>query len=215
MLLHRSGLFGDHGSQRSEKAVRFMVGAGRKEKRRGWTGTGVVAEGERPKSIDGQNRVVRILHKADKFLGESVVSSDPPAAEISHEDAVAEDTEIAGRPNDSPRRIQRGTVLKMADVVTIGLVKFHETIALTGHVVMLRGVLLGVGNKERSADILNVEGREVARKGVIVEQFFGDVHALEGVVVNFHSSRTEIRDVKEGLSVYDTRGGTFINRALR
>src|SRR5271168_4972310 len=174
MLLHRSGLFGDHGSQRSEKAVRFMVGAGRKEKRRGWTGTGVIAEGERPKSIDGQNRVVRILHKADKFPGESVVSSDPPAAEISHEDAVAEDTEIAGRPNDSPRRIQPGTVLKMADVVTIGLVKFNETIAFAGHVIMLGGVLLGVGDEECSANVLDVEGSEVARNRVIVKQFFRD-----------------------------------------
>jgi|SRR5580704_11164104 hypothetical protein len=53
VLLHGSGLFGDHRSQRAEKAVRFVVGAGGKEQRCGWTRAAIVAEGERPKSING------------------------------------------------------------------------------------------------------------------------------------------------------------------
>src|SRR5277367_2915565 len=103
MLLHGSGLFGDHRSQRAEKAMRFVVGAGGKEQRGGWTGVAVVSEGERPESINGQNRVVRILHETDKFLSEPVVCGDPAAAEITHEDAVAENAEIARRPDHSPR----------------------------------------------------------------------------------------------------------------
>jgi hypothetical protein len=35
MLLHGSGLFGDHRSQRAEKAMRFVVWAGGKEQRCG------------------------------------------------------------------------------------------------------------------------------------------------------------------------------------
>ena len=53
MLLHGSGLFGDHRSQRAEKAMRFVVGAGGKEQRCGWTCVAVVAEGERPKPVNG------------------------------------------------------------------------------------------------------------------------------------------------------------------
>src|SRR5580704_1017780 len=173
MLLHGTGLFGDHRSQRSEKAVRFMVGAGRKEQRCGWSGTAVIAEGERPESIDGQNRVVRILHEADKFLREPVVSSDPTAAEIAHENAVAENTKIAGSPNNSPGRIQPWTVLEMADVLAIGLVELNESIAFACHVIVFGGVLFCVGNEKGSADVLNVERREVARKCIVIKQFFG------------------------------------------
>src|ERR1700722_5137862 len=102
MLFHRSGLFGNHRSQRAKKAVRFVVGAGGKEQRCGWTSTGVIAEGEGPESIDGQNRVVWSFHETDELLCEPVIGSHPTAAEIAHEDAVAEDTEIARRPDDSP-----------------------------------------------------------------------------------------------------------------
>src|ERR1700733_5304483 len=159
MLLDGSGLCGG-GRQRSEKTVHFAAGASRKEQRRGRTSRGPVSEGQRPESINRQNRTVGILHKANKFASEAAIGRDLAAAEIAHKYGVAEEAEIARRPNHSPRGIQPGTVLKMADVSPGGLVKFDEAKAIAGHIVVLCSVLLGVGDEKGSTDVLYVEWGE-------------------------------------------------------
>ena len=103
----------------------------------------------------------------------------------------------------------------MANVLAIGLVQFNEAIAFAGHVIMFGGILLGIRDEKSSADILDVERREAPRNRIVVEHFFRDVHRLEGIVVDFHSARAEIRDVQENLSVYESRGSAFVNRAVR
>ena len=76
------------GRQCAEKAMHFPLNAGGKKERRGGPGSGVtrivVAEGERPKSIDGQERVVGILQESDELVGETIERRNPPAAEVPH-----------------------------------------------------------------------------------------------------------------------------------
>jgi len=71
MLLDVSVLFGGDRSQRAEQAVRFAVETGRKEQRCGWTSRRTVSEGQRPQSIDAQNRTVRIVQEADELASEA------------------------------------------------------------------------------------------------------------------------------------------------
>src|ERR1700730_15115055 len=180
MLLDVSVLFGGDRSQRAEQAMRFAIGTGREEQRGGWTSRGVVSEGQRPQSIDDQNRTVRIVQEADELASEAVVCRDLAAAEIAHEYGIAEETEIARRPNDSPRCAQPLAVLEMAEVPASRLVQFDEAKAIASDIIVLSTVLHGVGDEEGSTDVLDVEWSEVARNRIVIEEFFGDIHALEG-----------------------------------
>jgi hypothetical protein len=62
----------------------FVLNASGKKECRGGPGAGVarvvVAESERPKSIDGEKRVVGILQESDKLVGETIERRDPAAA---------------------------------------------------------------------------------------------------------------------------------------
>src|SRR5271170_878684 len=128
-------------------------------------------------------------------MSESIESSDFAAPEVANEDGVAEGAEIPRCPNDSPRCIQPGTGLEMADVPAIGLVHFDEPKTCACHAIVPGGVLLGVSDEERSANVLDIIRRKVARNSVIIEQFFGDIYALESTVIDFDSSGAEVRYV--------------------
>src|SRR5438552_2288801 len=108
----------------AEEAVLFAVNAGSEEQSVRWPGVCVVAEGERPKPIDGQDGIVGILHEADEFVGEAIERGNLAAAEIAYENGVAELAEIARGPDNSPRRIEPGTMLEVADVPAGGCEEF-------------------------------------------------------------------------------------------
>ncbi len=63
-------------------------------------------------------------------------------------------------------------MLKMADMFAIGLVKLNKSKAFARDVIVLGCILLGVGDEESSPDVLDVEGREVTRNVIVIEQFF-------------------------------------------
>src|ERR1700722_15631899 len=153
MLLHVAVLFGGYRSQRAEQAVRFAVGAGREEQCRGRTAGGAVSEGQRPQSINAQNRIVRILDQADELAREAVVGRDRAAAEIAHEYRIAEQTEVARRPDDSPRGIQPGPGGERADVPARGVVQLDKAKASPRHIIVPGTVLQGVGDEEGATDV--------------------------------------------------------------
>src|SRR5205823_12349842 len=72
----------------AEEAVLFAVNASSEEQSVRWPGVCVVAEGERPKPIDGQDGIVGILHEADEFVREAVERGNLAAAEIAYENGV-------------------------------------------------------------------------------------------------------------------------------
>src|SRR5882724_2040478 len=105
-------------------------------------------------------------------------------------------------------------MLKMADVPAGRREDFNEAQTVAGHVIVPGGVLLGVGDEQNSADILNVKWREAAGDAfsaavvtvvitiaVGIESIFAEVLALEIGAINFDSRRTEIRDVKKFVAV--------------
>ena len=62
------------------------------------------------------------LHEPDKFLCEPIVGSNPTLPKFPTRMLLLK-TPIAGRQEQLPRANQPGTVLKMTDVLAIGLVK--------------------------------------------------------------------------------------------
>src|SRR5438552_18061036 len=199
------------GRDGAEEAVLFAVNASSEEQSVRWPGVCVVAEGERPKPIDGQDGIVGILHEADEFVREAVEGGNLAAAEIAYENGVAELAEIARGPDNSPRRIEPGTMLEVADVPAGGCEELDEAEAVTGNVIVAGGVLLRVSDEERAADILNVEGREAVRNFLGTEGIFTEIHALERGVINFDSRTTEVRDVKKFVAIDFSGGCAFVD----
>jgi hypothetical protein len=202
------------GCKSSEEAVLFVVDTGGEEQSVGRSGTRIVAEGERPQAIDGNERVVGIPHPADEFVGEAVEGGDPAAAEIADQNGVAEFTEIARGPNNSPGSVKPVAVLQVADVLAAGSEEFDEAEAIATDGVVPRGVLLGVSDEERAADILNVKRSEPARNALGFEGIFIEMHSLKVGVVNFHLGGTEIGDVEKFFAVYVGGRGAFIDGAI-
>src|SRR5437016_1748955 len=135
-------------SDGAEEAVLFIVYAGSEKQSVCRSGAGVIAERERPQSVNGQDGVVRILQEAHEFVGEAVKRGDPTTAEVAHENGVAELTEIARGPNNSPGCIQPSTMLKMSDVLSSGREDFNKAQTVACHVIVSGGVLLGISDEE-------------------------------------------------------------------
>src|SRR6266478_2959826 len=180
-----------------------------------WPGVPVVAEGERPQSIDGQDGIVGVLHEAHELIGEAIESGNPAAAEITDENGVAELTKVARGPDDSPGCIHPGAVLKVADVFAGGREDFNKAEAVTGHVIVPGGVLLGVSDKESAADILHVERSETARNAFGFKCVFIEAYALEDGVIDFDLRGTEIRDVEKFVAVDFAGGCAFVDGTIR
>ena len=93
-------------------------------------------------------------------MGETVGCGDLAAAEIPHQDHIAEHAEIARRPDHAPGRVQPCAVFKVANVFARRGEDLNISIAISDHVIVSRGILLGVSHKQAASDVLNVEGSE-------------------------------------------------------
>src|SRR5882724_12062246 len=158
------------GSDGAKEAVLLTVNASGEKQSVGWSspvfrgsGVAIVAEGERPKSVDGENGIVGVLHEAQEFVSEAVESSNVAATEIADENGVAELAEIASGPHDAPGRVEPRAMLEVPDVLAGGREDFNEAIAVAGHVIVPGSVLLGVRHEKSAADVLNIERCEAAR----------------------------------------------------
>src|SRR5260370_9176656 len=148
------------GIERGEEAVVFIVDAGGEKQGVRRSGSRVISESERPQAIDGHKRIIGILQEADEFVGEAVECGDPAATEIADEDGVAELAEIARGPHGAPGSVEPIAMLEVADVLAAWREQLDEAEASAADGVVPRGVLLGIGDEERSAVVLQVEGRE-------------------------------------------------------
>ena len=209
--------------------MRFIVGAGAEIECGRRAGGGTVAKSQRPQSVDGENRVIGVLHEADELVGEAIEGGDPAAAEIADEDGVAEDAEITRRPDNAPGGIEPGAVIEVGDVFAGGCEDFDKTISGTGDIVVTSGILLGVGDEQRASDVLNVEWGEawgnalgaIAVVGIVVaivarvKSFGEEAHAIKIGVVDFHTAGAEIGGIEVGGAVQDSDREAFVNRAVR
>ena len=148
-------MFGDDRGQCAEEAVHLVVGAsGEPQSGRG-AGGAVVAEGQGPNSVDEYSGVVGIEDEADEFLGEAVEGGNPAAAEIAHEDGVAELAEVARSPDDSPGSVEPVAVFEATLELTGGTEDIDETEAGATDGVVAGTILLSVGDEQAAADVLS------------------------------------------------------------
>lgn len=76
---------------------------------------------------------------------------------------------------------------------------------------MFGGILLGVGDKEASANILYVEGSKFARNAVVVKGLFRKLNFREVRVVHFDLAGPEIGYIEEASPVDVTGRVALVN----
>src|SRR5579859_1262697 len=163
-------LFGNYWRERAEETVLFAIEAGGEKQRCGGARAAVVAEGQRPQTVDEDERIICIVaHEADKFPGEAVEGGNPAAAEITDEDGVAELAEVARGPDHAPGSVEPVAVLEAALEFAVGAEDINETAAIAQDRVVAECILPGIGNEEAAADILDVEGREATWNALVVK----------------------------------------------
>src|ERR1700730_8891056 len=94
-----------NGAERSKQSVRLAVGAGGEVQFVG-IGSGCIAEGHRPKSLDRDGAIVRAAQLAAE-VAIGTEAADPAVPEVADQNLGAERSEVQGSPGDSPRRIER------------------------------------------------------------------------------------------------------------
>src|SRR5882724_11921240 len=89
------------GGDGAKEAVLLTVNSSGEKQSVGWSspvfrgsGVAIVAEGEGPESINGEDGIVGVLHEAHEFVREAVEGGNAAAAEIADENRIAELAEI-------------------------------------------------------------------------------------------------------------------------
>src|SRR5581483_2956724 len=165
------------------------------------------------------------FHHSDELSGESVIRGNLSAAEIAHQNVVAEFAEIARCPHDSPRRIEPGTILEAGQKFAGGAKEIHESKTGAGDVVVFCRILLRIGHKEAAPNVLNIKRRETLGNVAVVEVIFSfssalalaifEMHLVEIGVIYLHVAGAEIRDVEIALAIYLPDCRAFVNGSVR
>src|SRR6267154_6807939 len=106
-------------------------------------------------------------------------------------------------------------MLKTADVLSGGRIDFGETQTVARHIIVSGGVLLGIGDKERAADVLDVERSKTTRNFLGIEGIFAKVHTFKIRVVDLDFCGTEIRYIEKFVAIDFARGCAFVDGAIR
>ena len=151
-----------HRRQRAEQAVRLVVEAGGEVHRVGVAAAAAVADLQRPQPVDLDGLAVGVVQVAQGGAGRGVEGVDAAVAEVAHQQVAAEGPEARRRQRQAPRRVERAArdqALLPAGQARRAVQVEHvdEAVALAGHVVVLVGVLLGVGDIDLAAQDLHVE----------------------------------------------------------
>src|ERR1035437_9668992 len=116
--------------------MRLVVRASGEKERGRRAGRRAIAKSERPEAVDDYQRIIWIFHEAKELVGKAVEGGDPAAAEIADEDGVAELAEITRSPDDSPRRVEPGTVFEVPDMLARGSENFNIAIAIASNIIV-------------------------------------------------------------------------------
>src|SRR5438552_1548524 len=106
-------------------------------------------------------------------------------------------------------------MLEVTDVPAGRGEDFDETETVAGDVIMPSGVLLGIGDEESAADVLNIERCEAAGNSLGFKGILTHVHTFEIGVIDFNSRGTEICNVEKFVAVDFAGGCAFVDSAIR
>ena len=158
-LNQRSGA-GGRRVELAKQAVLFLSDTSREVKRVDVAAGAAVAELEVPQLVDHDAVAALVLERAKEGAGSRVVGVNAGIAftKVADEERAAEDAESGGREVDAPGRIERAVVDAEGQVAdAVGVEPADEPVA-DAFLVKPARADLGIGDVERAADGLNVEG---------------------------------------------------------
>jgi len=133
------------------------------------------------KPFNGHERAIGFLTKPMNLCVKPLNAAIHPRGNCPRE-WRAELAEIASRPHDAPGRVETSRRARGGRCACPRREELDEAESSATHRIVTRGVLLGIGDEEGSADVLHVEGSESARNALGFEGVFIEAHALESGV---------------------------------
>jgi hypothetical protein len=101
-----------------------------------------------PQAIDGNRISLGITHIVDERARIRIVRIDMTVSEISDQQGTGECPEIGRRQCDAPGRIELAVLNEAHKRVTTEIEGVDDSVALTGHIVMLCPILNGKGHDQ-------------------------------------------------------------------
>ena len=204
----------------AEKTVLLFGRTSREVERARIAARAAVAEAECPQLVNLDAVAGFVLERAEEGAGRGVEGVDARAAlaEVADEERAAEDAERCGRDDEAPRRVERAAVVDGEQRVfdAVGVEPADEAVADALHVFPCNRVNLRVGDVERAADILDVEGVESVphrcRDGRVSEAASGG-RQRKATVVHVDISVGEVGGVETVAAGVGADGQTRVNTA--
>src|SRR5215469_15760947 len=184
----------------AEQAVRLVVRAGGEEQLAGLRRV-PVAEPQTPQAVDDDRLAIGLPQLAAASAVVRVVDVDLTVAEVSNEQITAELAEVRRREGEPPRRVELAAGHQAANQSAVVGEHVDEAVPLSGHVIMQRRVLLGVGHVQLAGQSLDVEGRVTGRDLRVYEQPAGEYNGYELAVVDLDPAGPEVGRVQVGVAV--------------
>src|SRR6185312_13363213 len=188
---------------------------GGEEQSIGGSGSCVITELQCPEPVYVQDRVVGVLHIAQKFARNRIERRDVTSTEVSNQQRVAELPEFTRGQRNAPWRIKPGSMLQAGEQTTGWAKDINKTPAGSSYIVVALRILLCEGHDNVLAERLNSEGRVPVWQTIIVECFFRHVNRLEPGVIDLDATRSKICHVKEMLAVGFAQRHALVNSAWR
>src|SRR5262245_40505875 len=195
---------------RAEQAVLFVVDSGREQQGRRVAGY-AVAEAQRPQPIDLDRVTVLVPEAPDEFATSWLVGIDTAVTEVADQQGAAEAAEPCRREHETPRSVKLAPLDQVANQVAARAVNVDETPAWAGDLVLAVGVLLGIGDVQQAAELLDVEGCIAARDSP-VEEVAREVHRVEARVEDVDPPSVEVGGVQEGAGSCAGKRQTLVDR---
>jgi len=111
-----------------------------------------------------------------------VEGEDLAAAELADENVVAMAAEVSGCECETPGGVQERSVLEAVEELSAGGEDVDESPAGSVDFVMTGSILLGVGDVDVAADVLDVEGSVSLGHALVLEAILAEAGGVEGGV---------------------------------
>src|SRR4029453_5653340 len=194
----------------AEQAVGFVVDPGG-EQQSGRSAGDAVAKAQRPQALDLDRAAILVPQAATERPGLGVVGVDAAVAEVSHQQVAAEATEPGGRGlHQAPGGVEVAAAEPAPQQVAAGAVDVHEAPARAGDLVFAVGVLLGVGDIQPPAELLDVEGCIAAWQLAVVESA-RQVDPVELLVEDVDPAVVEVGPVEQGAGSAGGEGQALVD----
>src|ERR1700726_4105948 len=119
---------------------------------------------------------------------------DVAVTEVADQDVAAESAEGRGGRGPRPGGVHPPLAEEPLEEAAVGIEDVDESVARAGEVVMLVRLLLGEGDKELAADVVDPERRKTSRDARIGEA----LDQVEAAVEHLDGAESEVGRVQEG-----------------